>query len=99
MEKDIDPTAFQHPDFSPDTSKDIEDTAYSDEYFTFLRLLEQQSSGVLQKGMIALQMQQQGYKSTDLAKIYNVPPNHIRAWQSKARKVLKENEELHALLA
>lgn len=99
MEKDIDPTAFQHPDFPSGTSKDVEDAAYSGEYFAFLRLLEQQSSGVLQKGMIALQMQQQGYKSTDLAKIYNVPPNHIRAWQSKARKVLKENEELYALLA
>lgn len=82
-----------------DTSSKTEVCSHSNEYETFLRLLEQQQNGILQKGMIALRMQQQGYKSTDLAKIYGVPPNHIRAWQSKARKLLKENKELYALLA
>lgn len=71
----------------------------SGECSKFWHLPEEQNSGILKKGLIALRMQQQGYKSTDLAKVYGVPPNHIRAWQSKARKLLKENEELYALLA
>lgn len=81
--------------FEPET----ETQTCSSEYMAFLQLLEQQHDGILQKGIIALRMQQQGYKSTDLAKVYGVPPNHIRAWQSKARKILKQNKELYALLA
>lgn len=99
MEKDIDPTAFHHPDFSPDTSKDIEDAAYSGEYFTFLRLLEQQSSGVLQKGMIACKCSNRVIKAQTLRRFIMFRPTISGLGQSKARKVLKENEELYALLA
>lgn len=78
---------------------EAETHTHSGECTAFWHLLEEQHSGILKKGLIALRMQQQGYKSTDLAKVYGVPPNHIRAWQSKARRLLKENEELYALLA
>ena len=66
---------------------------------TYLAALTEQSSTVIQKGIAALRLQQQGYRSTDLAKLYGVPANHVRAWQSKARKKLKQNQELYALLA
>lgn len=93
------------PDFSRgglsalETAAEAETHAQSGECTAFWHLLEEQNNGILKKGLIALRMQQQGYKSTDLARVYGVSPNHIRAWQSKARKLLKENEELYALLA
>lgn len=70
--------------------------AYSSAY---LEELAAQSSTAVQKGIAALHLQQQGYRSTDLARLYGVPANHVRAWQSKARKKLKQNQELYALLA
>lgn len=33
------------------------------------------------------------------SKIYGVPSNHVRAWQSKVRKQLRQDRELYALLA
>ena len=51
-----------------------------------------------QKGIVALYLQQQGYTSFDLAKHYQVPANRVRAWQSKARKLLQQDDALYALL-
>lgn len=76
-----------------------EATALATYSSTYLAVLAEQSSTVVQKGIAALRLQQQGYRSTDLAKLYGVPANHVRAWQSKARKKLKQNQELYALLA
>ena len=45
-----------------------------------------------------LYLQQQGYTSFDLAKHYQVPANRVRAWQSKARKLLQQDDALYALL-
>jgi len=39
-----------------------------------------------------------GYTSFDLAKHYQVPANRVRAWQSKARKLLQQDDALYALL-
>lgn len=66
---------------------------------TYLSILEKQSCHMIQKGILSLRLQQNGYTSTDLAKLFNVPPNRIRAWQSKARTVLKHNQSLYMLLA
>lgn len=83
------------PDINPHPETDTLSAASS----TYLSNLEQRSSNTIQKGITALRLQQQGYKSTELAKLYGVPSNHVRAWQSKARKLLKQNDELYALLA
>ena len=55
-------------------------------------------SSTIQKGIVALYLQQQGYTSFDLAKHYQVPANRVRAWQSKARKLLQQDDALYALL-
>lgn len=55
-------------------------------------------SPTIQKGIAALYLQQQGYTSFDLAKHYQVPANRVRAWQSKARKLLQQDDALYALL-
>lgn len=99
LEQKAEPAAHLDTSQSSDCTSETDTYAQSAECAALLQYLEQQNSGILKKGLIALRMQQQGYKSTDLAKIYGVPPNHIRAWQSKARKMLKQNEELYALLA
>lgn len=76
-----------------------EDTVLSREVSRLLIKLETQSGTIIQKGIAALLLQQYGYTSTDIAALYGVPANHIRAWRSKARKQLQDNETLYALLS
>ena len=66
---------------------------------SYLKRLECAGSNHLKKGIISLRLQQNGYTSAEVAKLYNVPSNHVRAWQSKARKQLREDQDLYALLA
>ena len=76
-----------------------EQAVLSKESFSYLKRLECTGSKHLKKGIISLRLQQNGYTSAEVAKLYNVPSNHVRAWQSKARKQLREDQELYALLA
>ena len=76
-----------------------EQAVMSKESSSYLKRLECTGSNYLKKGLISLRLQQNGYTSTEVAKIYGVPSNHVRAWQSKARKHLREDQELYALLA
>ena len=69
------------------------------ESLAYLERLECAGSDQLKKGIVSLRLQQSGYTSTKVAKLYNVPSNHVRAWQSKVRKRLREDQELYALLA
>lgn len=85
--------------YKQNTEKQPEAETIAASSSAYLEVLSGQNSTVIQKGIAALCLQQQGYKSTDLAKLYGVPANHVRAWQSKARKKLKQDQELYALLA
>ena len=76
-----------------------EQAVLSKESASYLKRLECAGSNHLKKGIISLRLQQNGYTSAEVAKLYNVPSNHVRAWQSKARKQLREDQELYALLA
>lgn len=76
-----------------------EQAVLSKESDSYLKRLECAGSNHLKKGIISLRLQQSGYTSAEVAKLYNVPSNHVRAWQSKARKQLREDQELYALLA
>ena len=76
-----------------------EQAVLSKESFSYLKRLECTGSKHLKKGITSLRLQQSGYTSAEVAKLYNVPSNHVRAWQSKARKQLREDQELYALLA
>lgn len=68
------------------------------ELIEYLTKLSNQSCHMIQKGILSLRLQQNGYTSVDLAELFQVPPNRIRAWQSKARAVLKKNQTLYSLL-
>ena len=76
-----------------------EQAVMSKESSSYLKRLECAGSNYLKKGLISLRLQQSRYTSAEAAKIYGVPSNHVRAWQSKARKHLREDQELYALLA
>ena len=56
------------------------------ESLAYLERLECAGSDHLKKGIVSLRLQQSGYTSTKVAKLYNVPSNHVRAWQSKAKQ-------------
>lgn len=89
------------PDFPLPGNRNIspEQAILSNAPISYLQELEQKNSTYLQKGIASLRLQQIGYTSDELAKIYGVPSNRVRAWQSKARKLLKQDQELYALLA
>lgn len=76
-----------------------ERTLLSKESASYLDELEHTGSKHIRKGIASLRLQQSGYTSAEVAKIYGVPSNHVRAWQSKARKQLRQDQELYALLA
>lgn len=65
----------------------------------YLTELAKNSCSMVQKGILSLQLQQSGYTSIELAELFHVPPNHVRAWQSKARNLLKQDQTLYMLLA
>lgn len=76
-----------------------EEDALSSAAFMYLHKLESENCPMIGKGIASLRLQQNGYSSLDLAKHYGVPANRVRAWQSKARKLLQKDDELFALLA
>lgn len=60
--------------------------------------LKQRHTGVTLKGIEALELRYLGYSGTDIAALYQVPPKHVFAWISRAKKKLKASGELEALL-
>ena len=44
------------------------------------------------KGIEAIELKMQGLAGVDIAKIYDVKPNHISAWIAKAKHELMINE-------
>lgn len=64
----------------------------------YLKQLQNDSSGVIKKGIYSLLLAESGYNSADIGHFFGVPANHIRAWKSKAVAKLRNDEQLHALL-
>ena len=86
----------QEPESIPDTGpmalKDTDAGAY-------LETLKTTQCSTIQKGIEALCFQLEGYSAKELSAHYQVPSNHIRAWQSKARRFLQQDAALCALLS
>lgn len=57
----------------------------------FLENLKKQYSGTAALGIEALILKVKGLSSVEIANMYNVKPNHIGAWISRAMKKLREN--------
>lgn len=81
-----------------DTSASPETAANVSAVKEYVSSLKSRQCSTIQKGLDFLFLQQQGYTSNDLSVLYHIPANHVRAWQSKARKLLRQDETLHALL-
>lgn len=54
-------------------------------------------SGITRKGIEALELKCKGYSNTEIAAIYQVKPNHVAAWISRARSRLKMDYRLSEL--
>ena len=48
-------------------------------------------SGVVRKGIEALEMQLKGYSGPEIAEMYGVKPNHVSAWKSRASQRLRKD--------
>lgn len=48
-------------------------------------------SGVARLGVEALELKIAGYSGTDIARLYDVQPNHVGAWISRAAQKLKKD--------
>lgn len=58
---------------------------------SFLENIKTQYTGTTKLGIEALAWRVKGFSGVEIAKIYNVKPNNIGAWTSRAVKKLKEN--------
>lgn len=65
----------------------------------YLETLKAAQCSTIRKGIEALCFQMEGYSSKELSAHYRAPANHIRAWQSKARRFLAKDATLCALLS
>ena len=84
------------PEEGPDAfSFSLKDT----EAGAYLETLKAAQCSTIQKGIEALCFQMEGYSSKELSAHYRAPANHIRAWQSKARRFLAKDATLCALLS
>lgn len=61
------------------------------EILSFLENIKMQYSGTTRLGIEALAWKVKGFTGTEIAKIYNVKPNNIGAWISRALKKLRTN--------
>ena len=97
----------------PDTQEDAdflleqETDRYSDPYASARSLAEtldllerykQNYAGTARRGIEAMELQLQGMRLTDIAKRYDVPPNHVGAWISRAASKLREETGLREAL-
>lgn len=54
-------------------------------------------SGIARKGVEALELKCRGYSNMEIAELYQVKPNHVAAWISRARNRLKTDYRLEEL--
>lgn len=57
----------------------------------FLENIKKQYSGITALGINALILKVKGLSGAEIAKLYNVKPNHVGAWISRAVKKLQRN--------
>lgn len=68
------------------------------ETLDLLERYKQNYAGTARRGIEAMELHLQGMRLTDIAKQYDVPPNHVGAWISRAASKLREEDGLHDAL-
>ena len=69
------------------------------EVLDLLSYYAQQYTGVTKRGIEAIEKLVQGQTITEIARNQNVPPSHVGAWVSRAKKVLRGNKEFMSTIS
>ena len=82
----------------PDRLEAAQDEQFSNrlaelELNNLLNAYAQEYCGITRLGIEALLMKSKGMGVTEIARLYKVPPTHIGAWISRAKKQLKNNDQ------
>lgn len=78
---------------------DVEKTVDNILAFEQLHKLSRRYTGVTQKGIQAMSLRLCGLSSTEVAKLYQVKSNHVRAWMARARTRLVNDRDFQALIS
>jgi len=63
-----------------------------------LQMAESRSDGTVRQGIRALKLTMDGYSSKEVGKILQAQPGTVRMWMTKARRFLKEQPEIQAVM-
>ena len=63
-----------------------------------LRMAECRANGAIRQGIRALKLTMDGYSSKEVGKILQAQPGTVRMWMTKARRFLKEQLEIQAVM-
>lgn len=73
------------------TDNFLQETVVELDIISFLEEIKKEYSGTVRLGIEALEWKVKGFSGTEIAKIYNVKPNNVGAWISRALKKLRTN--------
>ena len=90
---DCDNSALSMLLMSAESEAALSDIDHSDAVQIFQKR-KQEFSGVAKAGLEVLELQMEGYTTTEIAKIYGTTSNNVRAWVARARKRLRADREL-----
>lgn len=72
--------------------EEMTDKFFNSENLKIIKNVKKEYSGIVLKGIEAIELKMQGYAGADIAKFYDVKPNYISAWIAKAKHELMANE-------
>lgn len=75
----------------PDSAHREEDMISEIDAMQLLRRMKQQYTGTARLGIEAIELLVKGYSGKEIAAMYNVKPNLVGAWISRAKSKLKQN--------
>lgn len=73
------------------TDNFLQDAVVELDIISFLEEIKKEYSGTVRLGIEALEWKVKGFSGTEISKIYNVKPNNVGAWISRALKKLRTN--------
>lgn len=79
-------------EFLVSDDEEVPQILFNDENLKSIRNVKKEYSGVVLKGIEAIELKMQGLAGVDIAAMYDVKPNHVSAWIAKAKRQLLINE-------
>ena len=75
------------------SNEDVSESVFNRENLKNIHKMKKEYSGVVLKGITAIELKMQGLAGADIAKIYDVKPNYVSAYIARAKKELLANEK------